>query len=68
MKSIRLALSISDEVITDRFGKIDMLIKDPKIATSSDEKIVEKKRLKAADLSNLENLYSKIDDNKKEKE
>jgi len=66
LKSIRLALSISDEVITDRFGKIDMLIKDQKIAKSSDEKVVEKKGFNAADVSNLENLYSKIDDNKKE--
>lgn len=68
LKSIRLALSISDEVITDRFGKIDILIKEQKIATPTDEKVVEKKGFNTSDLNNLENLYSKIDDNKKEKE
>jgi hypothetical protein len=68
LNSVRHELSLSDEVITDRFGKIDMLIKNPKMATSSDEKIVEKKGFNAADVNNLENLYSKIDDDKKEQE
>ncbi len=68
LKSVRLALSISDEVVTDRFGKIDILIKDQKIAKPTDEKIAEKKGFNTPDLSNLENLYSKIDDNKKEQE
>jgi len=67
LKSIRLALSISDEVITDRFGKIDILIKDQKIAPPTDEKVAEKKGFNTTDLNNLENLYSKIDDEKKKK-
>lgn len=67
LKSIRLALSISDEIITDRFGEIDVLIKEHKIVRSADKKGVEKHGFDSADLNSLENIYSEVDDEKKKK-
>jgi len=65
LKSIRLALSISDEIMTDRFGEIDILIKDRKIVKQVDEKVVNKHNYDSADLNSLENVYYKNDDKKK---
>ncbi|MCP4612965.1 MAG: TerB family tellurite resistance protein [Planctomycetes bacterium] len=67
LKSIRLALSISDEIITDRFGKIDTLIKEQKIVKPVAEKIIEKHGFDSADLENLENIYIENDEKKNKK-
>jgi hypothetical protein len=65
LKSIRMALSLSDEMITDRFGTINILIKAQKIQKPADEKVVKKHNLDLADLNSLENVYYKIEDEKK---
>ena len=65
LKSIRLALSISDETITERFGKIDILIKEQKILKPADEEIGKKHGFDSTDLNSLENIYSDLDSKKK---
>ena len=65
LKSIRLALSVSDEVITDRFGGIDILIKEHKIVKPADEKDVKKLSYDSDDLNSLENIYCDFDEKKK---
>ncbi len=63
LKSIRLALSISDEIIAERFGKIDILIKEQKIANPASEKPVPPKGIDSLDINSLANIYHKIDEN-----
>lgn len=63
LKSIRLALSISDEVLSERFGEIDILIKEHKIVNPI-EKPVPKQRLDSLDLNNIGKIYHKIDKKK----
>ena len=65
LTSIRLALSISDEIIADRFGKIDFLIKEQQLVKPADKKVVKKHDFGSTDMDRLENIYSEIDDKKK---
>ena len=66
LKSIRLALSISDEIIAERFGEIDILIKEQKIAKPTDENLVKKHGFDSADLNGIENIFSDIDNKNNE--
>jgi hypothetical protein len=65
LKSIRLALSMSDEIMIDRFGEIDILIKEQKSQKPTEEKVTKKHNYDSADLKSLENVYYKNDDKKK---
>jgi len=65
LRSVRLALSISDEVIANRFGTIDLLMKEQKISKPADEKVVKEQGFDSADLNGLENIYRDVDEEEK---
>lgn len=64
LKSVRMALSLTDKMIRDRFGAIDILKKEPEISTSTDGKATKPVDYGTANINNLGNLYSDIDDKK----
>ena len=63
IQSIRVCLSIDDEMITQRFGVIDFLIHTVENVDLPNEQ--SKEHIKLIDMSSLENMYADLGDKKK---
>ena len=65
LQSIRSRLSIDDELLTQRFGEIELLLskyENVSIITENDKKYIGN----SIDMKNLENMYCSIDNNTKD--
>jgi len=66
LRAIRSALPLNDEIIAERFGRIDVLLKGQEIATQADL-MGEKHGFEAANMDRLKMMYGESDDKQKEK-
>lgn len=67
LNSVRLVLSLSDEIITERFGMIDFLLKRHDASKVAEGKTIEIQEDVLLDLDSIENVYLETDDDKKQK-
>ena len=65
IQSIRACISLDDEMITQRFGKIDFLIHSDENVVLSEYKSNE--NIKSIDMTSLENMYANLGEKKKNK-
>lgn len=64
VQSIRSCLTIDDNIIKQRFGQIDILINSQKKSIDTKEISLQNDSIGSVDLTNLENMYFSIDDQK----
>ena len=67
LNSVRLILSLSDEIITSRFGMIDFPLNKQEISTPADEKTIGDQESALPDLDDIEKVYHDPEDDKKKK-
>lgn len=64
IKSIRESLTLDDDIITQRFGVIDLLLNPKEKLAEPKEKSKHRDSISSVDMTNLEDLYFDIGDNK----
>jgi hypothetical protein len=64
LKSVHMALSLSDKMIIDRFGPIEFLINQQRTIKPSSEKVDKKYDLDSHDLKSIEKMYFNTDEDR----